>query len=93
MPYIGAEDRAALEPHSEREAMTAGELNYQLTCLADGFLAGNVDYQSINDVIGALEGTKLELYRRLVAPYEDMKASINGDVYETQIRRTTAGGL
>jgi hypothetical protein len=34
-----------------------------------------------NDVIGALECCKLELYRRMVAPYENTKIKENGDVY------------
>jgi hypothetical protein len=38
-------------------------------------------YQSINDVLGALEGAKLEFYRRIAAPYEDTKIQENGDVY------------
>lgn len=85
MPYIGNEDREDLTPNSVREAMTPGELNYQLTCLADGYLAGNLDYQAINDVIGALEGAKLELYRRIAGPYEDHKLDVNGDVYVTKL--------
>lgn len=31
---------------------------------------------------GALECTKLELYRRRVADYEDQKIADNGDAYE-----------
>jgi len=38
-------------------------------------------YQNINDLLGALEGAKLELYRRVAAPYEDEKVESNGDVY------------
>lgn len=39
------------------------------------------NYQLINDVIGAVEGAKLEFYRRMAAPYEDKKKDENGDVY------------
>jgi len=35
----------------------------------------------INAIIGALECAKLELYRRVAAPYEDDKIAENGDVY------------
>lgn len=91
MPYIAAEDREALDPTSQREAMTPGELNFQLTSLVDGYLAGNLDYQAVNDVVGALECAKLEVYRRIAAPYEDVKLSLNGDVYVTQVRRTQVG--
>ena len=31
--------------------------------------------------MGALECAKLELYRRVAAPYEDVKIMENGDVY------------
>ncbi len=34
-----------------------------------------------NAVVGALECAKLELYRRMVAPYENGKIAENGDVY------------
>lgn len=88
MPYIIPEDRAVLEPHSEHEAMTPGELNFQVTVLVDTYLAGHLDYQAINDVIGVLECAKLELYRRIASPYEDQKIDLNGDVYETKVRPT-----
>lgn len=39
------------------------------------------DYQHYNEVIGVLECAKLEMYRRCVAGYEDMKINVNGDVY------------
>jgi hypothetical protein len=60
----------------------AGELNYAVTNLVLGYIAQHgKNYQHINDVIGALEGAKLEFYRRLVGPYEDTKIAENGDVY------------
>jgi hypothetical protein len=60
---------------------TAGELNYIFTRLAKTYVAANGgNYQAMNDVLGALEGAKLELYRRQVAPYEDSKRALNGDV-------------
>jgi len=80
MPYIKPDIRKVLEarPHP----MTAGELNYLITRLADNYLDGRgFCYATINDVIGALECAKLELYRRLAAPYEDTKIAENGDVY------------
>ena len=33
-------------------------------------------------MVGVLECAKLELYRRMAAPYEDEKIEDNGDVYE-----------
>lgn len=88
MPYIKQEDKEhfALAVHQLAIAMdndvTAGDLNYLFTKIAQYYLGVHgKSYQNINDVIGALEGAKLEFYRRLVAPYEDGKACENGDVY------------
>lgn len=79
MPYIDAEARAALK---ERPPATAGELNYCLTRLVDDYLARNgLSYAALNEAVGALECAKLELYRRLAAPYEDRKRRDNGEVY------------
>lgn len=86
MPYIAPEDRSDLEPHSTREAMTPGELNFQISSLCDGYLAGNLDYQAINDVQGALACVMHEVYRRLAAPYEDQKLELNGDMFVTKVR-------
>jgi hypothetical protein len=40
-----------------------------------------LSYQTINDIVGALEGAKLEFYRRVAVPYEDKKIIENGDVF------------
>lgn len=78
MPYIPTEARVELE---YRDAGTAGELNYEITRLIQGYFIENGGrYQQINDVLGALEGAKAEFYRRIVAPYEDKKIAENGDV-------------
>lgn len=58
-----------------------GELNYILTMIINEYWKANESYQTINDVIGALEGAKLEFYRRIAAPYENGKVKENGDVY------------
>jgi hypothetical protein len=61
---------------------TPGELNYLLTIIANEYWKTERDYRAINDVVGALEGAKLEFYRRVAAPYEDKKMEANGDVYD-----------
>lgn len=83
MPYIKLEDRFKFVEALERlpEITTAGELNYLITSLAIRYMDKGQNYQNYNDVMGALEGAKLELYRREVAPYEDTKITQNGDVY------------
>jgi len=55
----------------------AGNLNYFLFKLAK--VSCN-SYWQYRDFIGELEATKLEIYRRQVAPYEDKKIKENGDV-------------
>lgn len=79
MPYIQPNDRT---PATKRYPENAGELNYAITKMAiDYFKRVGGRYQQVNDILGALEGAKLEFYRRLVAPYEDKKIIENGDVY------------
>ena len=61
---------------------TAGELNYMLTCVIREYMERRkLSYQVINDIIGALEGAKLEFYARVARPYEDSAKDRNGDVY------------
>jgi hypothetical protein len=55
--------------------------------LIDIYLDVKKDYQAINDCLGALEGAKLELYRRVAAPYEDRKIQENGDVYSERAKK------
>jgi len=80
MPYINTEKRINLA-----DGMTpkdAGELNYSITTLLIDYIAiKKLNYQTINDIVGALEGAKLEFYRRIAAPYENVKINQNGDVY------------
>ena len=80
MPYITKERRRKLIVREEAP-QTAGELNYLLTTLIRDYFERHPNYQSINDVVGALEGAKLEFYRRIASPYEDKKIKTNGDVY------------
>lgn len=80
MPYIKTDERIALDGF--RDPSTPGELNYLFTKIVFQYLENKGwSYQTFNDAIGALEGAKLELYRRQVAPYEDKKIEENGDVY------------
>lgn len=84
MPYIKRDLRFQFDDAIEdmTAASTAGDLNYIFTKLALKYLAEHGrNYQHINDVVGALEGAKMEFYRRLAAPYEDTKIAENGDVY------------
>lgn len=77
MPYIKVEER----PRAVNNPQTAGELNFALTRMVQSYLGPTPNYGTFNAAIGALECCKLELYRRMVAPYEDKKIQENGDVY------------
>ena len=88
MPYIKEEDRLRLDYTITTLAALIkvtpnyeGDLNYSISKLIDTLLQGNLKYSEINRIIGALECAKLELYRRVAAPYEDVKIMENGDVY------------
>jgi len=82
MPYIRDERRRKVCPFTSKSADSAGELNYQLTMLCQEYLFNKGEcYQTYNDIIGALEGCKMEMYRRKVAPYEDTKIKENSDVW------------
>jgi len=79
MPYIVPSERHEPKP------VTGGpsDLNYTITRLCDAYICarGGASYTLLNEVIGVLECAKLELYRRVAAPYEDKKLQANGDVY------------
>lgn len=78
MPYIKQKDRS----RAKEDPVTAGELNYAISCLLLNYIKiQGLSYTTINDIVGALEGAKLEFYRRVASPYEDEKIKENGDVY------------
>lgn len=81
MPYIKKEYRDEIKAGIVIPA-TAGELNYQFTeCIVNYIRQCGMSYQTVNDIVGALEGAKLEFYRRVAAPYEEEAIQRNGDVY------------
>ncbi len=55
-----------------------GELNYIVTKMLKEIYP--LRYFHINKAIGVLECVKLEFYRRVAAPYEDIKIKESGDV-------------
>lgn len=87
MPYIGArewiDERLAplLNEFPADPNITPGEVNYMVTKIVRAWLGSKPCYEDFNAALGVLECAKLELYRRMVAPYEDKKKEENGDVY------------
>lgn len=82
MPYIKQEERTI---DTDVWPRTAGQLNYVITQAVSRYVSRGLNYQAINDALGALEGAKLELYRRVASGYEDKKIVENGDVYPSEI--------
>jgi hypothetical protein len=85
MPYLTKDRKAEMKlGHLPK---TGGDLNYLFTNAIIKYINGKgLRYQTINDILGALEGCKLELYRRIATDYEDKKIKSNGDVYDNCIQ-------
>lgn len=86
-PYIKKEEKEyfkeGIAEITRTGIQTCGELNYLLTKICQIYInqRGMQKYQFYNDVVGALECCKIELYRRQIADYEEQKIVENGDVY------------
>lgn len=85
MPYLKKVDKDNLKKIVKAiktmPVSTAGELNFLITTLVHEYLkTKGLNYQHINDIVGALDGAKVEFQRRIVGPYEDIKIKDNGDV-------------
>ena len=87
MPYIKPERRTKYT--KDFEELTSmlkalppeevdGELNYVVTRILKEVYP--LRYYHINKAIGVLECIKQEFYRRVAAPYEDLKMKESGDV-------------
>ncbi len=91
MPYIKPENRECfesaidliLEDLKHSGDNWRGDLNYMMSSIIAKLIKmwDGPRYSHINDIVGVLECIKLELYRRVAAPYEDLKSEENGDVY------------
>ena len=87
MPYIKSEKRKKYETiiqelvgilKSLPPEEVDGDLNYVVTKLLKEVYP--LRYYHINKAVGVLECIKLEFYRRVAAPYEDVKIKESGDV-------------
>ncbi len=85
VPYIAPERREKFD-NDDFSDVNVGDLNYLISTVVDEYIVREgLGYASINAAIGVLECAKLELYRRIAAPYEDKKIEQNGDVYECNL--------
>ena len=87
MPYVNQVVRQTFEPELSRlrllmdgGSIQPGDLNYVITALVKSYLGPTPGYTRYNAAIGVLECAKLEVYRKWVAPYEDVKAAENGEI-------------
>ena len=83
MPYIKIGRRKELENDIENLAekiMGAGELNFVIFSLVKRLIGEGYEYASLNMVMGVFESCKLEFYRRVVVPDEELKITENGDI-------------
>lgn len=96
MPYINKKDRPCIDGlvlALNHEITSPKELNYTITRLILARLhepgSPGLAYTKLALVLGTLEAVKMELYRRVIAPYEETKRWENGDVFCKEERRTT----
>lgn len=82
IPYIKKYDRLKIDSALKFfEPLNEGELNYTITMLCKKYIEDHGEsYKNYNALIGVLECAKLELYRRKVSNYEDIKIMENGDL-------------
>ena len=86
MPYLSPYERSKFDEVvsliHRLDISGGGELNYLFTELGKRFIQCHGEsYGHYQDIVGALECCKLELYRRKISGYEDTKITKNGDVY------------
>lgn len=88
MPYIKQNWRKEIDDYIDEiscniDIENPGVLNYVISKLIYKSLNknGQVNYEKYNKVIGVIECSKLEIYRRLVSEYENEKIKENGDVF------------
>jgi len=88
MPYISADERNDIdEKLGDFVIYDGGELQYVIARLIQDYYYfteanfGEVRYEHVEQMMGALAGASMEHYRMIVAPYEDKKIKENGGVY------------
>lgn len=97
MPYILPEDRIRIDTLVDlllSEITDAGHANYAISRLCHMQVRrGGLRYANCNNIIGTLECVKQELYRTVIAPYEDIKRKENGPVSEFDKEKTDVSSV
>jgi hypothetical protein len=93
MPYIDNKTKSKLFIAGDDTALmwweveAAGELNFSFTYIIDEYVGNKgLNYQIINDILGALDGASKEFYERVAIPYEKKKRLLNGEVYKKSLK-------
>lgn len=88
MPYI-ENDRREKKFNSLIQCLISnienvGDLDYCITKICKLFIykSGKIKFENMAKVAGTILFVILENYRRMTAPYEDIKKIENGDVYD-----------
>lgn len=91
MPYIPPEDRPRVDPEIQTlvdkilafgpEGNLDGAFNYVLVRIIVKVF-GRICYPTIARAVGNVVCVVLEFYRRVAAPYEDLKKEEHGEVFE-----------
>ena len=85
MPYIDPVLREPIKSHLEAalsSILSIGDLTYAITYLLHRWVMAEprLSFIRLSAVLAALECSKLEFYRTVMAPYEDQKRAENGPV-------------
>ncbi|MBE3139911.1 MAG: hypothetical protein IMZ53_04915 [Thermoplasmata archaeon] len=87
MPYIDKSKRVMYDDYihafelMHADKATDGELNYLVTGLCHSVIKKQgLKYGTLNKIIGVLTCVIQELYRKIAAPYEEVKLIANGPV-------------
>ena len=87
MPYIKDEDRPKILNKIKSLSMdieNEGELNYAISKLIDLLIQKwGEKYSNYNKIAGVISCVDKEVYRKLVAVYEDEKERENGTIWRT----------
>jgi hypothetical protein len=86
MPYIDRKTQIELD-NRIKIISTPGELTYAVTKSIQQYIFHKIEengryrYEDLAACLGALEGAKIDLVRRIIDPYEIAAQAKNGDVW------------
>lgn len=84
MPYIAKTRRPQYDAYELPPPENGGDLNYVVSRIIARFTEyRGLNYETITQVRGALNGALGEYDRLIAYPYEDQKRTMSGDVWGT----------